>query len=315
MEEKSKYQVLLFYKYINIEDPVSLMNEQRALCEKLNLKCRTIISQEGINGTLEGLVEDTEKYVEEMLKDERFSDVHWKRSEGTIDGTAFPRISIKVRDEIVSLSLDSSEDVGPLHKLEDERPATAEYITADELHELINSDEEFYIIDMRNDYEHKVGYFKDSILAPMKNFRELPEATEKLMEYKDKQVVTVCTGGIRCEKASGFLLKLGFTNVRQLFGGIVTYMEKYPNQGFKGKLYVFDKRTLVGFNVDDEAHEVVGKCDSCGDTSDNYIDCSYIYCKGHRHVLLCENCHDENGNGFCSSECKEKFYQELEVVA
>jgi UPF0176 protein len=166
---------------------------------------------------------------------------------------------------------------------------------------------------MRNDYEHKIGYFNDSILPPMKNFRELPELINYLNDLKHKQVITVCTGGIRCEKASGYLLKMGFTNVRQLYGGIVSYMEKYPNQHFKGKLYVFDRRTKMGFRVEDEEHEVVGRCDRCGTISDNYIDCAYIHCKGHRHLLCCKDCLHNDGIGFCSNEC-EKRYFELKTV-
>lgn len=311
----SRYQVLLFYKYVEIENPKEELQRQKDLCAQLNLKCRTIIASEGINGTLEGLTEDTEKYIEEMSKDPRFADIDWKRSEGTEDGTAFSKIRVKVRSEIVTLDLGETEDVGPLKKIDPETPATAPYITAVELHELLNSDEEFYIIDMRNDYEHKVGYFENSILPAMKNFRDLPQLLHSLETFKNKQVVTVCTGGIRCEKASGFLLKHGFTNVRQLYGGIVTYMEKYPNQDFKGKLYVFDKRTLMGFNVDSEEHEVVGVCARCEGKTDNYIDCNYIHCNGHRHVLLCKDCYDDKGNAFCSDDCSKKYYAQIEVFA
>ena len=311
----SKYQVLLFYKYVEIENPEEELQRQKDLCAKLNLKCRTIVAPEGINGTLEGLVEDTEKYIEEMSKDSKFADIDWKKSEGTKDGSAFPRINVKLRSEIVSLHLEDEEDVGPLKKLDEKTPATAPYIYAEELHELLNSGEEFYIIDMRNDYEHKVGYFENSILPAMKNFRDLPNLMHSLEKFKHKQVVTVCTGGIRCEKASGFLLKHGFTNVRQLYGCIVTYMEKYPNQDFKGKLYVFDKRTLMGFNVNAPDHEVVGTCERCESKTDNYIDCNYIHCKGHRHVLLCKDCYDENGHAFCSDDCSKKFYSEVVVEA
>lgn len=305
----TKYQILLFYKYTYISDPDQLLRDQKEICERLQLKCRTLIAHEGINGTLEGTIENTEKYIEEMNKDPRFADIHWKKSEGTEDGTAFPRINIKVRPEIVRLRLDDEEDVGPLMKLEDGRLATADYITAEELHDLIHSDEEFYIIDMRNDYEHRVGYFENSILPAMANFRELPHLIHQLEKFKHKQVITVCTGGIRCEKASGYLLKKGFTNVRQLFGGIVTYMEKYPNEDFKGKLYVFDKRTLMGFQLDSPKHQVVSNCDRCGAISDHYVDCSNIHCKGNRHFICCNNCLEENGTAFCSENCKEIYAQ------
>lgn len=288
------YEILLYYKYIFIDNPAQLKIEQEKLCKELGLKGRIIIAPEGINGTVEGLSENTQKYIDEMVKDPRFSDIHFKRSEGT--GEAFPRLSIKVRNEIVSAHLGDG-DVSPTK-------VTGKYITAEELHEWLQNKKEFYVIDMRNDYEHKVGYFENSILAPFSNFRDLPNILPEIEHLKDKTIVTVCTGGVRCEKASGFLVKHGFKDVYQLYGGIVTYMEKYPNQDFKGKLYVFDDRVVMGFNIDAPEHEVVGKCDRCGKKSDNYVDCAYIHCKGHRHFICCEVCLEKDGKAYCSPTCK-----------
>ena len=164
------YQVLLFYKYTTISDPEELAQEQRVLAERLNLKCRTIIATEGINGTFEGLRKNTEEYMRIMQSDPRFSDINFKKSLGT--GNSFPKISIKVRDEIVSLHL-GEQNFSPME-------TTGKYITAEELHDWIHSDKEFYIIDMRNDYEHKVGYFANSILPPLYNFRDLPKVLPQL---------------------------------------------------------------------------------------------------------------------------------------
>ncbi len=290
------YQVLLYYKYINIDNPVELQKSQKELCEKLGLKGRIIIAKEGINGTLEGITENTEEYVKDLLSDSRFSDVHMKRSEGT--GTAFPKLSIKVRDEIVSAHL-GENDVNPAK-------VTGKHLKPEELHEWYKSGKEFYIVDMRNDYEQKVGHFKDSILAPLSNFRDLPKVIPQIESLKNKTILTVCTGGVRCEKASGFLVKNGFTDVYQLYGGIVSYMEKYPNEDFLGKLYVFDGRIVMGFNLDDPKHIVVGKCDKCGKPSDNYIDCFNPKCnKPTRHFICCKEC-IEKGNAYCSLECKNQ---------
>lgn len=300
-----KYQILLYYKYTNIENPEALKEEQIALCEKLNLKSRIIVSKEGINGTLEGSVEDTEKYIEVMLADNRFKGIDFKRSEG--NGNAFPKISVKVRPELVSAHL-GSDDLNP-------NEITGKYITAEELHELFNSSEEFYIIDMRNDYEHKVGYFKNSILPALSNFRDLPNIIGSLEHLKDKKIITVCTGGVRCEKASGYLIKKGFTNVYQLQNGIVTYMEKYPNENFLGKLYVFDGRVVMGFDTDSKDHVIVSKCEKCGKESDNYIDCSYKHCVGHRHIICCIDCYAEDGKPYCSKKCEELALKSINVVA
>lgn len=299
------HQILLYYKYINIDDPEKLKEDQIKLCKDLNLKSRIIVAKEGINGTLEGSVEDTEEYIEEMNKDPRFSDIRYKKSEGI--GNSFPKISVKVRPEIVSLHL-GSDDFSPIE-------TTGKYITADELHELFKSGEEFYIIDMRNDYEHKVGYFKNSILPALSNFRDLPNIIGDIAHLKDKKIITVCTGGVRCEKASGFLVRKGFSDVSQLKDGIVTYMETYPNEDFLGKLYVFDGRVAMGFDTDSPEHVVVGKCDICGKSSDNYVDCDYTHCKGHRHFICCNDCLDENGKHFCSEECKSKYYKEVNIQA
>ena len=170
------------------------------------MKGRIIIAAEGLNGTVEGLLEHTQQYVEEMRKDLRFADMNFKRSPGT--GQAFPKLSVKARSEIVSAHL-GDEDVNP-------NEMTGKYLSAEELYNWIHSDKEFYIVDMRNDYEHSVGFFRNSILPPLKNFRDLPKILPSLTHLKNKTVVTVCTGGVRCEKASGFLVKHGFTDVYQL---------------------------------------------------------------------------------------------------
>lgn len=285
---KDKFQILLFYKYTTIEDPVSLANNQRELCERLNLKGRIIIAKEGINATVEGLSTDTEKYIEEIVADNRFKDVHFKKSAGT--GKAFPKLSIKVREEIVSGHL-KDLDVNP-------NQITGKCLSSEQLHEWIHSDREFYIVDMRNDYEQEVGYFKDSILPPLTNFRDLPKVIPQLLNLKNKTVVTVCTGGVRCEKASGFLIKNGFTDVYQLYGGIVNYMEKYPNEDFLGKLYVFDGRVTFGFNTDSKNHKIVGKCTSCKNPADTYYDCKNIYCESKRHFVSCDICIKKQ-DGYC----------------
>lgn len=293
-EKLNMHQILLFYKYTPIDDPEALAREQRSLCERLNLKCRSIIAKEGVNVTLEGKIEDTEEYIKTMKSDPRFTDVHFKKSPGT--GSAFPKISIKVRNEIVTLGL-GDEDFTPAQY-------TGKYLQAEELHEWFKSGKEFYIVDMRNDYEYAVGRFENSILPNLSNFRDLKKNLPILESLKDKTVLTVCTGGVRCEKASGFLVKNGFNDVYQLFGGIVTYMEKYPNENFHGLLYVFDGRVTMGFNVTDPNHVIVGECQLCQTKTENYIDCKYIHCRGHRHILCCKNCEKTQG-GYCSTNCKK----------
>jgi UPF0176 protein len=171
---------------------------------------------------------------------------------------------------------------------------TGKYLSPDDLHDWIHSQREFYIVDMRNDYEYKIGHFENSFLfQTMQNFRDLPQAIKEIEHLKDKTVVTVCTGGIRCEKASGYLVNNGFNQVYQLQGGIHTYLEKYPGDGYRGKLYVFDGRVAVGFNAADPAQESIGKCDVCSKPTETYAD-YYTLEDKRMHGLLCEDCL-ENG--------------------
>jgi UPF0176 protein len=297
------YQILLFYKYVHIENPEEVKVWLRELCQKLNLKGRLIVANEGLNITLEGKTEDTEAFIKEMEKDSRFLNIHMKRSEGT--GNAFPKLSVKVRSEIVSLHLGTC-DVDP-------NETTGIHLSPEELHKWIAESKEFYIVDMRNAYEHAVGKFAGSICPPMENFRDLPKLLKTIDHLKDKTVLTVCTGGVRCEKASGYLITQGFKDVYQLDGGIVSYMEKYPNEDFEGKLYVFDGRVAMGFYTDDPKHKIIGVCESCGAPSENIVDCREHGCNG--QFIICANCENaqvhKKGHTYCVKNCKRVYKSPL----
>ncbi|HSI20825.1 MAG TPA: rhodanese-related sulfurtransferase [Verrucomicrobiae bacterium] len=274
-----KYQVLLYYHYGHLTDAAELLVSQRALCQRLGLTGRLLIAEEGMNGTLEGTVEATEEYVAELKKDVRFRNIHMKRSVGT--GNAFPKLMVKLRSEIVSAYL-GDDDFNPADH-------TAPFISPEELHSWIHSDKELYIVDMRNSYEHLSGHFAGSVLPKdFRNFRDLPAILPQIEHLKGKTVVTVCTGGVRCEKASGFLLNKGFKEVYQLYGGIVSYMEKYPNQDFLGKLYVFDNRVTMGFNTDQPDHTVVGRCAYCDVPCERYVNDDDA--EGRPHFICCAAC-------------------------
>jgi UPF0176 protein len=277
-----KYQVLIFYKYVEIEYPVRLEKWFRRLCQKYQATGgRTIVASEGINATLELESKFVNDFIQEFKSDERFGDVKIKKTMGT--GKAFPKLSVKTRDEILATKLDENKKASPL-------TGTGKYLEIDELHQWFLENKEFYIVDMRNDYEHKVGHFEGSILpSELKNFRDLPKILPGIKKFKDKTIVTVCTYGIRCEVASGFLLKHGFKDVYQLKDGIGTYMEKYPNQHFKGKLFVFDNRVVTGFNTDSLEHKIIGKCDVCEAKSENYVD-YYLEDGVRRFGIVCDEC-------------------------
>jgi UPF0176 protein len=284
-----EYIVLIFYKYTQIDDPEALRVAQITLSRRLSLRGRVIIGNEGINATLEGETKNIESYIAEMKKDPRFTDVHWKKSKGT--GNSFPRLSIKVRPEIVSLN----EHTDGLHL--DPSKETAAHLSPKELHQWFLEGKKFKIIDMRNSYEYACGRFKESIDPGMENFRDLPKVVEKLRVYQDEILVPVCTAGIRCEKASQYLKEKGFKEVYQLDGGILSYMQEYPGEHFEGSLYTFDERKTITF-VPPEKHVIVGKCAVCDRPSEHYENCADDIC--HVHFICCESCVEKhNGLIYC----------------
>lgn len=283
---KTDFSVLIYYKYELINKPDLEVSKHRFLCEKFNLKGRILIAKDGINGTVEGQNEDTQNYIKELQKDDFYQDIYFKKSSGK--GDSFPKLQVRTRDEIVTTMLDYKDEIGPLVGV------TGKYITPKELHSLFDSTEEYYIIDMRNDYEYSAGHFQNSVLLKnLKNFRDLPQVLSEIEHLKNKKVITVCTSGVRCEKASGFLIRHGFTDVSQLKDGIMEYMQQYPNEDFLGKLFVFDNRVVIGFNTESKDHKVVGKCTKCSKTSERFID--YRDTDGKRKFrIICEGC-VENG--------------------
>jgi UPF0176 protein len=283
------YTVLLFYKYVSIDKPEEFRLSILEKAKELGLLGRVLIAEEGINGTLEGITEKTAEFCEFILSIPEFADMDIKTSEGT--GNAFPRLSVKVRNEIVGTRF--PKEIDP-------RKQTGKYLSAQELREWYERGEEFEIIDMRNDYEYKSGHFKNSINPKMQNSRDLPEVLPTLLPLQKKKVVTVCTGGVRCEKMSAYLLANGFTDVHQLHNGMHAYMEKYPGEDFLGTLYTFDQRHTMHFGGE---REIVGTCHVCEASTEDYIDCQNLQC--HKHLLMCVDCQQKEGQ-FCSELCKDK---------
>lgn len=279
-------QILLFYKYVAVADPQALSAWVRERAAALGLRGRVLVAAEGINGTLEGTHEDTDAFARALLADPRFADVSVKRSKGT--GDAFPKLSVKVREEIVGTRF--PKHVDPTRR-------TGTRLPAEGLRRWYEEGKEFVIVDMRNDYEFRAGHFKGSVNPGLENSRDLPQAMEKLEGLKDKTVLTVCTGGVRCEKMSAFLLEEGFQDVYQLEDGMHGYMQKYPGQDFLGALYTFDKRKTMDFGGD---REVIGTCHFCQSPTEKYVNCANDFC--HLHFLVCEGC-SGNRSVFCSKDC------------
>lgn len=283
------YKVLLYYKYVNIPDAKQFAAEHLALCKKLNILGRIIIADEGINGTCAGLVKDIEKYKQVLKANSLFADVEFKES--FEDFNPFHKIFVRYRDELVTLG-----------KNEVKIGNKAAYMNPDELQKLYDSGEEFAIVDMRNEYEARVGRFKNALTFDVENFRELPEQIARINYLKDKKVVAYCTGGVRCEKGSALLRQSGFENVYQLHGGIDQYAKKYPKGYFEGKMYVFDSRVAVSFDQSED-RKIVAQCYHCGHPNDDYINCANASCN--KRLIMCLSC-QEKFQRSCSQDCARR---------
>ncbi len=268
-------KIILFYKFVDIKNPEKIRDEQRKICESLELTGRFLIAEEGINATLEGTATNIRKYKSALKKIPKFKDVVVKESVGT--GKAFSRLSVKVRDEVVTLG------AGKFNV----KKETAKTVTATELENMYRKNEDFVVLDLRNKYEIEAGYFEKTVHPNLDNFRDLPKKLSTIKDLKNQKVVAVCTGGIRCEKATCLLKKEGFKNLYQLEDGIHTYMQKYPNRHFKGSLFVFDNR-MVTRVADKATADIVGKCFACGKAcEDFYADDSQ---KPSKKVICCKKC-------------------------
>lgn len=274
--------IILFYKFFDVTDPSELRDELRALAEKHNLRGRLLVAKEGINGTFEGVAADIGAFKVAMAEDDRFADMPIKESAGT--GDAFPKLIVKERPEAVTLGVTGL----------DIKNKTATELTAEELHDWYLRNEDFVVLDLRNSYEIECGQFERTIDPGLENFRDLPDKLEEiknLPELKDKKIVTVCTGGIRCEKATAYMKDQGMDNLYQLKDGIHTYMLKYPGQFFKGTLFVFDNRiTTDVVPVPDK--EIIGKCIYCGVATEHYAADDTV--RPSKKIICCVDCYAKN---------------------
>lgn len=285
------YRVLLYYFYTTIEDSEVYRDEHRALCERLGLLGRIIVGCEGLNGTVSGTVEACEEYMRVLEADPVTAGIEFKIDEA--EGHVFPKLSIKAREEIVTLGL-GEEDFSP-------NEVTGNYLEPAEWREAMH-DPNCVILDVRNDYEADLGKFKGAIVPPVDAFRDTPQWVRDNRElFEGKKILTYCTGGIRCEKFSGFLVKEGFEDVNQLHGGIVKYGKDEVTRGedFEGRLYVFDQRISVPVNRANP--KVIARCVHCDDPCERYVNCGNADCNAQH--FSCEAC-EVGSERCCCEECK-----------
>ncbi len=283
------YQTLLYYCYSTIENAEIFAADHLQFCRSLNLVGRIIVADEGLNGTVSGRRQDCETYMTTLLADERFAGIDFKVDE--VEKLSFIKMHCRYKSEIVHSGLRDPKVIDPQKK-------TGIHLEPAEFLDMKDR-EDVVILDVRSNYEHSVGRFKNALTLDIENFRDFPQKINELAKFKDKKIVTYCTGGIKCEKASALLLHHGFKDVYQLHGGIIKYGKEAGGKDFEGKCYVFDNRLTVDVNSINP--NVISNCRNCGAVTDKMINCANPECN--EHFSQCDTC-GTRLDGACSTACK-----------
>ncbi|CAA9404902.1 MAG: Rhodanese domain protein UPF0176, Actinobacterial subgroup [uncultured Propionibacteriaceae bacterium] len=272
-------KLLLYYVFTPLPDPPAIRLWQRDLCERLGLKGRIVISPHGLNGTVAGEVAAVKQYVRRTREYPPFAAIDFKWSEAT--GEEFPRLSVKVRDEMVTFGASNEIAVD-----RDGVVGTGRHLAPEQVHELVEArGDEVAFFDARNRFEAAIGRFSGAVVPEVETTKDFVAELDsgRYDHLKDRPVVTYCTGGVRCEVLSAMMVKRGFSEVYQIDGGVVRYGETYGDAGlWEGSLYVFDDRIKIDFS--DQA-KIIGICETCGAATSDYRDCIAAQCKG--RALLC----------------------------
>ncbi len=283
-----QYKVISFYKYVTINEPENLANECLRWCTQNGVLGKIYFAKEGINGSVFGDDVITSKFKNYLTSYKIFEDIWFK--ETPTDKTAFTKMHVRIKDEIVNSGLRDT-------KLEN----TAPKLTPEQLLKLYEEGKDFIIVDARNWYESKIGKFKNAITPQITHFREWPKVVESLEPYKDKTIVTYCTGGIRCEKASAYMREKGFKNVFQIDGGILNFVQQFPDTYWEGGMFVFDDRKVYEPNSKEDLKHIAN-CHFCSKPTSYYINCHNLDCD--KIIVCCHNCKTEN-EYCCSYECRK----------
>ncbi|GAC1424812.1 MAG: rhodanese-related sulfurtransferase [Flavisolibacter sp.] len=291
LSESVSRKTISFYKYFLVPDPSQLRDELYTNLNALAVFGRIYLALEGINAQISIPENNWEAVKAYLFSFDFFKDLRLNTAIDD-DGKSFWVLKIKVREKIVA---DGIKD--PLFRMDKK----GKYVNAEAFNRL-SDDPETIVVDMRNHYEYEVGHFEGAIEIPSDTFRDqLPMAVEMLADAKDKNIIIYCTGGIRCEKASAYLLHRGFKNVFHLEGGIIHYTHQVKQQHlplkFHGKNFVFDNR--LGERI---TEEIISKCHQCGGRADTHVNCANDGC--HLLFIQCDDCRTKM-KVCCSQECFE----------
>ncbi|TAF33297.1 MAG: rhodanese-related sulfurtransferase [Cytophagales bacterium] len=285
--DKEQLQVLLYYCYTPIKNVEVFREQHHLFCIELGLRGRIIVATEGINGTVSGTKEACEAYMDFFKSDSRFAGIDFKVDTDTKH--VFRKINVRIKPEIVHSGF---AHINPNQK-------TGKHLSPSEFKK-IKDEPNTVILDVRSNYEHRLGKFKNARTLDIENFRDMPHHAEELKKLKGKKVLTYCTGGIKCEKASAYLLELGIEDVYQLHGGIIKYGIEAGGEDFEGRCYVFDDRIAVDVNSVNPT--TVSVCYHCQEPCERMINCANPSCN--EHIALCETCAEQLA-GACSELCAQ----------
>lgn len=284
-----RYQTLLYYCYSTIDNAEQFAADHLQFCRSLGLIGRIIVAEEGLNGTVSGTYEGCKTYMDTLHNEPRFAKIDFKIDE--VEEPSFIKMHCRYKSEIVHSGLRDPNLINPQKK-------TGVHLEPKEFLEMKDRDD-VVILDVRSNYEHSLGRFKNAVTLDIENFRDFPQKINELAKYKDKKVLTYCTGGIKCEKASALLLHEGFKEVYQLHGGIIKYGKEVGGKDFEGNCYVFDNRVAVPVNSVNPL--IISQCRNCGKTTAKMINCANPECN--EHFTQCDEC-GEKLDGACSESCK-----------
>ena len=285
------YEVLLYYQFFSIDDPSEFAARHRDWLRKREIRGRVYVSSEGINGTVAGTPAQMNEYRDMLRSIPGCERIEFKLD--TSDFIPFAKLTCKVRREIVALH------AGELDPAEGGR-----HLQPAEWRGVLESGEDYTLIDVRNDYESRIGHFDGAVLPPVSNFYDFPEWLEQAQIPKDRKILMYCTGGIRCEKFSVLMKQKGWEDVNQLHGGILNYAKEEGGAHFKGKCFVFDDRMAVPVNRAEE--QVLGVCELTDKPADTYINCANMECN---RLFLCAPEGLAVHEGCCSAACAQSEYK------
>jgi UPF0176 protein len=297
-KEAEPRTTISFYHYHPIKNPQEFRDELYKGLHPLKVFGRIYVAKEGINAQV-SVPSSNFDALKAFLYGYHFLDGIRLNVAVDDDGKSFWVLKIKVRDKIVADGIDD-----PSFSMVNK----GRYVDAAEMNELLKHPGTI-VVDMRNHYEYEVGHFEQAIAVPSDTFREqLPMAVDMLKENKDKNIIMYCTGGIRCEKASAYMLHNGFNNVYHLEGGIINYAQQIKQQGleskFKGKNFVFDDR--LGERI---TEDVIAHCHQCGKLADTHTNCKNDAC--HLLFIQCDECSNKF-DGCCCAECQDVYHLPVE---